>query len=107
FGQAKFTISGTIKDVQTGESLIGASVTTAELKANGVQSNDYGFYSITLPAGDYNLLISYVGYKSASIKISLQKNTIVNQSLDLDADLREVVISSSRGSNENVAGSQM
>lgn len=105
--QTKYTISGTIKDSQTGETLIGATVSTAELPQTGVASNDYGFYSLSLPAGNYTLRISYIGYKTITTPITLQKNTVINQALTIDNELREVVISSSRGASENITNPQM
>jgi hypothetical protein len=105
--QDKFTISGTIKDAQTGESLIGATLTTAELKQNGVVTNDFGFYSLSLPAGDYTLQISYIGYKTISIKVALNKNLIVNQSLHTDNELKEVVVKGNVPTNDNISNPQM
>jgi len=46
YAQVKCTISGIVKDAQTGESLIGATAVTAQLKGDGVVTNDYGFYSL-------------------------------------------------------------
>ena len=47
FGQ-KFTISGTIKEAKTGEPIIGAKIYDLKSK-KGTLSNEYGFYSLTLP----------------------------------------------------------
>ena len=62
FSQGKVAVNGTIKDAKTGETLIGAIV-----KLNGVNqlttvSNAYGFYSLSLAAGEYNMTINYIGY---------------------------------------------
>jgi hypothetical protein len=54
FGQEKFTISGYIKDASNGETLIGATVFVREIQGGGV-TNVYGFYSVTLPKGTYNV----------------------------------------------------
>jgi hypothetical protein len=105
--QSKFTISGTIKDAQTGESLIGATVTTIELKQNGVTTNDFGFYSLSLPAGDYTLQVSYIGYKTISIKVTLNKNLVINQSLQTDNELKEVVVKGNVPTNDNISNPQM
>jgi hypothetical protein len=105
--QNKYTISGTIKDTLTGESLIGASITTAGFKQTGVLTNDYGYYSISLPAGDYTLVISYVGYKSISLNLSLHKNIIVNRSLAPGNELKEVVVSDKARANANITNPQM
>ena len=54
-------LSGYIKDAATGETLIGATVYAKELRV-GTITNVYGFYSLSLPPGHYNLNVSYVGY---------------------------------------------
>ena len=59
--QEKFTISGVVSDSRNKETLIGVSVYIQETKT-GIVTNEYGFYSITLPKGDYTISTSYVGY---------------------------------------------
>ena len=58
----KFTISGYVKDASSGEFLIGSNVYLKELM-KGVSTNTYGFFSITVEKGDYDLITSFVGYK--------------------------------------------
>ena len=72
FSQAKYTISGYIKSAKTGESIINASVFINETE-EGTSSNEYGFFSITLAAGEYDLVFSAVGYEPAKEKILLNK----------------------------------
>jgi hypothetical protein len=92
----KFTISGTISDANSNETLIGVNVAIPELKI-GTTTNEYGFFSITLPKGDYEISISYVGFENFSEKISLTKNTKKNYSLgESGQQLKEVVISSEK-----------
>lgn len=92
----KFTISGTISDANSNETLIGVNVYFPELKL-GATTNEYGFYSLTLPKGDYEIEISYVGFESISEKISLTKNTKKNYSLSGSGqELQEVVISTEK-----------
>ena len=62
---SRFTISGTVSDSATNELMIGAAVFDRSTGL-GVITNNYGFYSLTLPAGTYNLQISYVGYTTIS-----------------------------------------
>ena len=59
----KFSISGEVRDVQNGEDLIGAVVSVPSLKV-GVSTNAYGFYSLSLEPGNYEVEISYVGYQT-------------------------------------------
>jgi hypothetical protein len=92
----KFTISGYVKDNATGEFLIGSNVYLKELM-KGAITNTYGFYSITVPAGDYNFVASYVGYKDYIEKIKLDKNLKINVSLEPNViTTKEVVISGER-----------
>ena len=59
----KFTISGHVSDKSTGEDMIGATVYVKELKT-GSATNVYGFYSVSLPPGNYTFEYSYVGYET-------------------------------------------
>ena len=92
FSQEKFTLSGTISDLNTKETLIGVNVFILETKT-GITTNEYGFYSITLPKGEYTILTSYVGYQTLEEKVSLnsniKKNILISESSQL---LKEVVI---------------
>ncbi len=83
FGQNKYTVSGYVKDKTTGESSVGATVYVKEL-LKGTTTNNYGYYSITLPQGNYTLIISYIGYKNIAIPISLTKNLKINQEIEPD-----------------------
>lgn len=106
--QQKFTISGTVTDAQTGEHLIGATITTTQLKQNGVVSNDFGFYSLSLPEGSYTVQVSYIGYAAIMAKVDLHKNTILNQSLNVANALNEVVVKgTTTPANENISNPQM
>ncbi len=63
-----FTINGTLKDASNGEDLIGATVIVKEKPGTGASANTYGFYSLTLPKGEYTLLFRYIGSKPRSKK---------------------------------------
>lgn len=71
--QDKFTINGTLKDGKSTETLFGANVYVVELKV-GTNTNEYGFYSLTIPKGDYTLKISYLGFETIEEKISITQN---------------------------------
>ncbi len=66
--QVKYTISGYLTDTANGERLIAANIYDSEQKV-GTISNTYGFYSLTLPEGNYNITFSYVGYMPKVIKV--------------------------------------
>lgn len=102
----KSTLSGYLKDSQTGELLIGASVYVEELQV-GTSSNVYGFYSLTIPAGSYTIKYSFIGYqdvvKKVEISESLQLDVEITSS---DVYIKEVTIEDKQG-NENTQGTQM
>lgn len=92
FSQEKFTISGTITDANSNETLIGVNITIPELKT-GVTTNEYGFYSLTLPKGIYKIQITYLGYQTIEETINLNQNTKNNFKLiSNETVLQEVVI---------------
>ena len=92
FAQEKFTLSGTISDFNTNESLISVNIIIPELNT-GTTTNEYGFYSITLPKGNYNVIISYLGYAETSETINLNEDIIKNFSLTESVEnLDEVII---------------
>ncbi|OFY63554.1 MAG: TonB-dependent receptor [Bacteroidetes bacterium RIFCSPLOWO2_02_FULL_36_8] len=94
-----YTISGYIKDKQTGEALVGANVFVKQLM-KGTTTNVYGFYSLTLENGEYEIAYIYLGYKDQKIKFNLQTN--VKQNIELEAEsieVGEVVIKGERNSS--------
>ena len=66
----KYSISGNITDSH-GESLIGANIYVSELNV-GTSSNNYGFYSLTLPKGIYNITYSYIGFNTEEKQLTTQ-----------------------------------
>jgi hypothetical protein len=105
--QKKFTINGTLKDASTGETLIGATVKIQELPSIGTATNNYGYYSLTVPEGEYTLLFTYIGYETVAQKVSFHKSQVINISLKTKSDLQEVVIHANKPNNDNVASPQM
>jgi outer membrane cobalamin receptor len=87
----KYTISGTVEDQSSGERLINANIYDP-VAYRGVISNNYGFYSITIPAGPVNLICSYVGFKPLDFRLDLRKDTVINLRLDPVTALEEVTI---------------
>lgn len=97
YAQKKYTIYGTIKAKRSGEVLIGASAYLPELPQASVLSNAYGFYSITAPAGNYTMIVSYSGYRQDSLKISLNKDLLKNIDLiQINTELQTIVINPKR-----------
>ncbi|MEO8771647.1 MAG: TonB-dependent receptor [Ferruginibacter sp.] len=104
--QKKYTISGYIKDGATGETLINATI-ALDKNAKGINSNQYGFYSITLNAGTYTLITSYIGYAAQAITIKLSADTLLNIDLKSGVTLSQEVIVTSRKRDNNVKTAQM
>ncbi|MVN21873.1 TonB-dependent receptor [Mucilaginibacter arboris] len=105
--QNKFTVSGTIKDAQTGETLIGATIKLQEVVISGVTSNSYGFYSLSAGKGNYHLLISYTGYQSVSKNVNLNQNLKLNIQLSPGTNLNEVTITGRAKKDEALSSPQM
>ena len=94
--QDKFTLSGTIMDANTNETLIGVNVVIPQLKV-GVTTNEYGFYSITLPQGINIVQISSLGYKIMEESIDLNQNSKKNFILySNETALKEVIVNSNK-----------
>jgi len=99
FAQNKFTISGYVNNESSGENLIGVSVYEKE-NFKGTTTNTYGFYSLTLPKGDYTLVFSFIGLKEQSLQIDLSKNIKKNIKLASKSVLtQEVNVSAERKKN--------
>ncbi|MEO6174445.1 MAG: TonB-dependent receptor [Flavobacterium circumlabens] len=97
FSQEKFTLSGTITDNKNNETLIGVNIYIPSLKI-GTTTNEYGFYSLTAPAGEQQIEISYVGYQPIQKTINLNQNIKNNFALNEGGEeLQEVVITDNKG----------
>lgn len=91
----KFTISGYVTDGMSSETLIGTNIIESH-QHQGTTTNPYGFYSITLPEGEVELRISYLGYATETRQINLIKDTLVNIRMQGNTQLQEVVIVSDK-----------
>ncbi len=99
YSQNKYTISGTVSDSANGETTIGALV-YIKGTTNGVSTNVYGYYALTVPEGRYEIVINYLGYESQTRQIDLKSNILLNSRLKpTENTLKEVVVSS-EGSRE-------
>jgi CarboxypepD_reg-like domain len=96
FSQQKHTVSGYIKDATNGEALIGATIYVKSL-STGTTTNVYGFFSLTLQEDEYQLDVSYIGYATQSISLTLNENTRLDIELEAEGkQLQEVIVSSAR-----------
>ncbi|MCF8372557.1 MAG: TonB-dependent receptor [Bacteroidales bacterium] len=100
------TVSGYIRDMETGEDLIGANIVVAELK-KGASSNTYGYYSISIKEGSYTLHVSYIGYQSQEIPIDLNENTKLNIVLTPAENLTQEVEVRAEKTDRNITSTEM
>ncbi|MEM6539645.1 MAG: TonB-dependent receptor, partial [Bacteroidota bacterium] len=90
--QERYTISGSVTDEKTGETILGANLVVVRLNT-GVITNEYGFYSLTLPAGTHKITLSYLGYQTIVQEVSLSQNTKIDFSMVEEVNrLDEVVV---------------
>ncbi len=105
FSQKKITLSGYVRDADNGEALISANVVIKDLQLV-VQTNAYGFYSVTLPEGNHYLLSTYVGYTVFSQSLNITESRVINIELKPLTTLQEIEITSSR-KDEHVKTTEM
>ena len=95
-----FTISGTIKDAATGEYLTGALFAIPEI-SKGRNADVYGFYSLTVPKGEYTITFSMLGYKTQERRISLMENMMIDIVMEpVTIESNVVEIEAGRGPNK-------
>ncbi|MEO8589259.1 MAG: TonB-dependent receptor [Flavobacteriales bacterium] len=93
----RFTLSGTVSDSLTGETLIGATVMVSGTLNTGVSANEYGYYSITLPTGTYTVQCSFIGYRVKGSTVQLTANVKLDLALALSSQvLNEVEITAEK-----------
>lgn len=100
-----FTLSGYLRDENSGEELLYASVGVPVL-GKGATTNEYGFYSLTLPKGNYQIRFSYVGFDSKLLDVYLEKDLRMDVELGTGKALQEVVVSATP-ENENIRSTEM
>ena len=106
FGQKQYTISGYVQENETGENLIGVSIYDKQSR-KGTTTNQYGFYSLTLVEGSYEIVYSFVGLNSITKKITLNQDYRGNVELtSKEIIYKEVKITSER-SDKNIENTNM
>jgi len=91
----KFTISGTIKEAKTGEPIIGAKIFDLKSK-KGTISNEYGFYSLTLPQDSVSIRVSYIGYTAMEYQFDGKKDIALPVELLTIQELEEVTVTAEK-----------
>ncbi len=106
YSQEKYTLSGTVSDSSNGEAMNGSSIYIKEIK-NGASTNEYGFFSITLPKGTYHIIISYLGYTNVEKTIELNSNQKIKVELPEEIKTSEEVIVTGDRPDKNVQDTRM
>ena len=106
FSQRNVTLSGYVSDLDSDESLIGVSVLLPELNT-GTITNEYGFFSLTLPAGVYTVQIRYLGFETLTRELSLNEDVNENFELTPQAEVLDEVIVEENIELLNVRNPQM
>ncbi|HXC06003.1 MAG TPA: TonB-dependent receptor, partial [Bacteroidia bacterium] len=101
-----YTISGYVKEAATGEALVGATVVIKELK-KGVNTNQYGFYSITVDKGSYTLAVTYLGFEDFNQSIELNTDLHIPVNMVVKALEKEAVIITGERDDKNVKSTEM
>ncbi len=104
--QEKFTLSGYIKDVKNGESLIGATVSKKGSNI-GASANEYGFFSLTLPKGEHVISVSIIGYQTYTFSVNLDKNIKQNFELGEEGKQLDEVVITGEAEDKNVKSTDM
>ncbi len=107
FAQDKYTISGTISDAETGETMIGAAVLIKELPGTGTVCNAYGYYAITLPSDTLTLVVSYIGYEKFTKTVILNEDKKIDIKLKPGSEMLQEVVVSAEIKNENIVSNEM
>jgi hypothetical protein len=98
--QARHTVSGTVRDKSSGETLIGASIVFVETPNVSAISNSYGFYSISAIPGVYTMVVSFAGYGNDTVTVYLRKDTSISIGLENTAkQLQEAIVTAGRNNN--------
>ncbi|MBA2328402.1 MAG: carboxypeptidase-like regulatory domain-containing protein, partial [Flavisolibacter sp.] len=95
-----------MKDSASGETIIGATVTVSQTSRT-ILTNQYGFYSVTLEGGEYDISVSHVAYFTSSQKVSLSENLQLDFLMNSRAAALDEVVVYSRRRDANVRDAQM
>jgi hypothetical protein len=89
---AQVTLSGYLRDAESGETLVGANVYLAENPAIGTVANAYGFYSLSVEPGTYQVVYSYLGYDEQRLTLDLTGDTRQNVRMTSGLTIEKVVV---------------
>ncbi|HDQ15794.1 MAG TPA: TonB-dependent receptor, partial [Bacteroidetes bacterium] len=101
------TISGYVENSETGERFYNATVFDSNNTKYGTASNNYGFYSLTLPRGKVKLTAGYVGFDAYVLEFTVTKDTVINILLTSNTQIGEIVVTAEGNKVENTQMSQI
>lgn len=105
--QERFTISGFVKEEGSGESMIGTTIGVAGTTI-GTSTNDYGFYSLSLLPGTYQIVFTYLSFEQVDTLIVLNQNVRLNISMKASVnEIQEIIVDAADTKDDNVKSSQM
>ena len=90
-----YTISGFVEDSLSGERLIAATVVDI-ISGRGTTTNEYGFYSLSIPKGKAQLNYSYLGFRSKDYNVSIGKDLHFSIGLNASITLGEIIVTDSK-----------
>jgi len=106
FAQQRYTLSGTVREALSNETLIGVTISVPGL-GTGAATNEYGFFSLTLPEGEYEVKVSYLGYRDILQTIRLDEDQTVNFQMEEQPEELEEVIVTENAEKPNIRKPQM
>jgi len=101
-----YSLSGYIKDAQSGEAIIAATI-GLEQTGIGTISNEYGFFTLKVPSGEYNIQIKHMGYIDTFLKLKLTKDTSININLKIQINSLSEVEVKAQTINQKIENPQM
>lgn len=106
FAQQEYTLSGYVRDASNGEALIGATVLIKELSTGNI-TNVYGFYSVTVPQGNYTVEVRYLGFITETQQVQLSENYKLDVELKAEGTQLEEVVVTAEKEDQNVTSNEM
>jgi hypothetical protein len=103
---ARFTVSGYVTDAVSGERMIDATV-YEKTSFNGTTTNNYGFYSLPLPPGKAEIIVSYLGYDPDTVLVQLSGDTVINFNLNMSSSEIDAVTVTATGRRAKIESTQM
>ncbi|WP_070137828.1 TonB-dependent receptor [Crocinitomix algicola] len=106
FGQ-DVTLSGTLKDGESGEDIIGGRIEVAELPGVGAITNTYGFYSLSVPKGTYTFTFKSLGFQSQTVKLEMNDDKTYDLELEVEGKVFDAVEVTGEKLDENIKSAEM